>query len=146
MDSKEYIRRVAPTWSSCEVVGSSRYLGFVEGPNKGQQSWTKAIDKYKERSRLWNIRTLGLHLSAKTYNTFAVTVLSFLWQLEDIPESLYATEEDILMKAAPGPCKWASVEDLHFLKEHWKHIPQKCYEYHCAGVGETKALISGGSA
>jgi hypothetical protein len=52
-----------------------------------------------------------------TYNTFAVSVLSFVSQLESPPEAVLLAENAALRKAAPGPAWWAKPEDLWYLKE-----------------------------
>ncbi len=108
-----------PSWKEVEVSSASRYLGFMTGPGKGDASWDKAMPKYKARATLWGSQALGLQHAAMTYNTFAVPVLSFLVQLEELPPSAASMEAAALRRAAPGPGSWASCEDLWYLRDNY---------------------------
>ena len=61
------------------------------------------MDKYKERSRIWAGNAHGLQYNALTYNTFAISTLSYIVQLELPPEWAYKDEVDTLQAMAPGP-------------------------------------------
>ncbi len=111
------IAHVLPNWSAVEVASASRYLGYMVGPGKGTKSWDKAIAKFTARACLWGSQSLGLQYAAKTYNTFAMSVLTFLSQLEEPPSEAFVAETKALRRAAPGPGNWASSEDLWYLKE-----------------------------
>ena len=122
-----------PAWSDVEVSDASRYLGFMTGPGKGTRSWQKAIDKYKQRAALWGALSLGLQWAAKTYNIYAISVLSYLAQLEAPPPEAYRAEVSALRRAAPGPGSWAIPQDLWHLRE--------CYGQHASFRSlETMAL------
>jgi hypothetical protein len=114
---KEQIANELPQWSGVDVAGAGRYLGFMEGPGKGDSSWSKANRKFAERAAMWKSESLGLQYSAAAYNTYAVTVLSYLSQLEDPPEETYSLEATALRQAAVGPGNWASQQDLWHLRE-----------------------------
>ena len=66
---------------------------------------------------MWKSESLGWQYSAAAYNTYAVTVLSYLAQLEDPPAETYSLEAIALRRAAVGPGNWASQEDLWHLRE-----------------------------
>ena len=66
---------------------------------------------------MWNSLALGLQYTARTYNTFCVTVLSYLWQVAALPEQLLETEEQILRQLTPGPGSQRVTDDLYFMKE-----------------------------
>ena len=111
------IARRVPDWAGVEVSDASRYLGFMTGPGKQHHSWEKAIEKCKDRACLWGSQSLGLQYAAKTYNVFAVSVMSFLAQLEELPPDVHDVEARVLRKVAPGPGFWASPQDLWYLKD-----------------------------
>ena len=108
-----------PAWASCEVAAWSRYLGFALGPGKGNRSWDKAIQKFEKRSLQWDASQLGLHFSARAYNTFVVSVFSFLWQLEDVPQEAFDAEKRAIMTFSPGPGTWRLPTDMFYLKTHF---------------------------
>ncbi len=40
------IRRKLPTWSGVQVQRCGTYLGFSAGPEEGESSWAKAVEKF----------------------------------------------------------------------------------------------------
>ena len=48
---------------------------------------------------------LGVHYAALVYNTFAMTVLGYICQLEKPPDRLLSQEEVALRQAPKGPGK-----------------------------------------
>eukprot|EP00972_Heterocapsa_arctica_P107251 15799321-Heterocapsa_arctica.AAC.1 len=58
---------------------------------------------------------LGLHLTIFAYNIFAVSVLSYLWQLCTPPPELLKAQDSLLRKLVPGPGDWIHKEDLFVL-------------------------------
>jgi len=105
-----------PEWASCEVKSWSKHLGFALGPGKANHSWDSALKKFRERANLWDASHLGLHFTARAYNTFVFSVLSFLWQLEEVPEEVFKAEEQVLQQLTPGPGTWRLPSDLFYLK------------------------------
>ena len=77
-----------PEWASCDVKSWSKYLGFAFGLGKANHSWDSVLKKFCELANLWDASHLGLHFTARAYNTFVFSVLSFLWQLEEAPEEV----------------------------------------------------------
>ena len=80
------INDTLPEWSSAVVSDWSRYLGFALGPGRASHSWDTALKKYVSRVGMWSTQKLGMFYTARVYNTFAFTTLSFLWQLEEVPD------------------------------------------------------------
>ena len=66
---------------------------------------------------MWSWSGLGLHYAATAYNTYAISVLSYIGQLELPPARVTEAEHSALRKAAPGPGNWMKSEDLWFFKE-----------------------------
>ena len=106
-----------PEWCAAEVASWSRYLGFAVGPGRGTHSWDKALPKFLSRVGMWSSQKLGMHYTAKVYNTFAFSTLAFLWQLEDVPADVLEAEQTALRKLTPGPGMWRLPTDLFYLKE-----------------------------
>ena len=109
------------------VSRQGTYLGFVTGPGKEEKSWKKAEAKFLQRATLWGNQGAGLHIGIFAYNTFAVSVLTFLAQLERPPSGVRASEAKAIRNIAIGPGNWISCEDAWFLKE---------------GYGQTKSCTS----
>ena len=76
---------VAPTWSNMVVSASGKYLGHEIGPGKGHTSWTSALAKAASRVQQWDWATLGLYFSTLVWNTFVISTLTFVAQLEAPP-------------------------------------------------------------
>ena len=81
--------------------------------------WTLLETYEKGRATLWGSQPVGLFYSATAYNTFAISVLSYVAQLENPPEQVLELEEKALRKVAPGPGKWTIPSDLWYLQEHF---------------------------
>ena len=102
---------VVPDWNNMMVAYGGTYLGFSVGPQKKDQSWTKGAAKFEARVNVWGKQPLGLHYAAMTYNTFAMTVLGYICQLEEPPDWLLAQEEVALRTVAKGPgAIWSYLE------------------------------------
>ena len=57
---------------------AAKYLGFVLGPGARDLSWSKPLEKYVARSKLWGQAGLGLMLTMRAYATYIATVLLFV--------------------------------------------------------------------
>jgi len=104
-------------WKDVSVDSCGVYLGFAEGPGKGNTSWDKNLAKFTSRCRAWGTVVEGLQASAIAFNTFASSVLGYIAQLEAPPDHAPKVEEVGLRKMVPGPGNWCNATDLHFLKE-----------------------------
>ena len=106
-------------WRLMDVDLSGKYLGFEEGPGKGDKSWNKAGDKFTQRANAWSKLGAGLQFSTIAYNTFCTTVLSYIGQLEHPPVDVYGREKQALRRMAPGPGNWITPQDCWHLKESY---------------------------
>lgn len=104
-------------WSKMAAQWAGTYLGFVIGPGKKDESWSKPGAKYAERCSLWSGHGHGLQYMSLSYNTFALSTLSYVAQLERPPDWILQKERDMLRKAATGPYNWTTAEDLWHLKD-----------------------------
>ena len=68
---------------------------------------------------MWGSQHLGLQYSTLAYNTYGISVLSYVAQLENPPEALFQLEAAGLRKAAPGPMNWILPQDCWYLREHF---------------------------
>jgi hypothetical protein len=108
-----------PAWSSMPVARGGKYLGFVMGRGKKDASWNTPAGKFMQRAQIWRDQPLGLQRNAMVYNTFAMSVLDYISQLECPTDWLLDKERAAPRKAAKGPGAWAKPEDLWGLKEHF---------------------------
>jgi len=108
-----------PTWKDICISSKGTYLGFVIGPGKGTHSWQKPLDKFKDRVARWSKIGAGMQFAAVAYNTFALSTLLYVAQLEVVPDFVLQEERDQLLKMFPGPGNWAIPEDLWYLREHY---------------------------
>ena len=106
-----------PEWCAAEVCTWSLYLGFAQGPGREDHSWDKPLSKYAARVGMWSCNTLGMHYTAKVYNAFAFSTLSFVWQITDVPSTALDAEKIALSKLTPGPGMWRVPADLFYLRE-----------------------------
>ena len=105
-----------PAWANVGISFSAKYLGFYLGPEAGSQGWEQAIGKYSKRCELWCSLRLGMQYDARVYRIFCFSVLGFLWQLEQCPNSVLEAERIALRRFAPGPGNWVTPNDLFNLK------------------------------
>ena len=110
---------VTPSWASICIALKGTYLGFVVGPGKGTESWVKPLEKFKQRVARWSQVPGGMQFSAVAYNTFALSTLLYIAQLEPVPEFVFEEERKQVLKMFSGPGNWIGPEDLWFLKEHF---------------------------
>ena len=95
---------------ACCLKGT--YLGFSVGPSKEDSSWDKALKKYADRAVTWGAIHQGLHIGIYAYNTYVVSVLSYLAQLEQPPEKSHRIEKATLRTIALRLGNWVSQEDI----------------------------------
>eukprot|EP00959_Pyramimonas_sp_CCMP1952_P355977 7455002-Pyramimonas_sp.AAC.1 len=96
-----------------------KYLGFLVGPVKGEHSWDEPGKKYIQRCRDWGDQGMGLQYHTVAYNTFAVSTLGYIGQLEQVPAGILKLEEDGLKITHKGPHAWASPDDMWRLRESY---------------------------
>ena len=114
-DLQEFANRKldeVPAWGDMPVQSSCKYLGYMMGPGKGDQSWTGPYNKFLNRVNAWADLPLGLYWDIRTFNTFAITVLGYVASLEEPPAWVLQGIKDTVKKVAKGPNRWVSAEDL----------------------------------
>lgn len=119
-DAREVASRIAamiPAWVQVQIAPAGKYLGFMTGLGKANHSWHVAVRKFEDRVAVWAHRKLGLHYSALTHNTFAVSVLTFLAQLETPPPTALDAETHVRRIVATGPRNCCVPSDLWHLRE-----------------------------
>ena len=73
-------------WNKVAFQRYGTYLEFAEGPGKGDRSWDKAVAKLKTRTDMWRNAGAGLQYAIMAHNTFCISTLGFLGQLETPPK------------------------------------------------------------
>ena len=112
---RNLITELCPSWKDIKIAPKGKYLGFVIGPGGNGESWKGPISKYTARVRQWENTKCGLFWSTLYYNTFAVTTLEFVAQLEDITQDVFDAEARAMRTMAAGPGTWISSDDLESL-------------------------------
>lgn len=90
-------------WGAAPVRRWAEYLGFVVGPTGADRTWRKALAKFDQRISFWAQLGLGLHSPSVAYNTYVVSVLTFIGQLASLPPTWASVEATGL---ALGPRPW----------------------------------------
>ena len=118
------------------------YLGFSVGPDRQSGLWKKALDKFQNRVMSWQSAQLSLHQACLSYNTFIVTVLSYLWQLSSPPQDVRALESLALRKLAPGPGNWILPSDLWLLRTGWGYSNRFVSPHHKALAASVRVCLT----
>ena len=111
------LQRRLPERSGVSFCAWGRYLGFATGPQKDVHSWDKAVAKFLESFQGWSWNTLGLQYAAAAYNTYLISLLLFVGQLERPAPAALNAESAMLRRVAVGPGNWCTPEDLWHLRE-----------------------------
>jgi hypothetical protein len=86
---------------------------------------------------------LGMHYAARGYNTFTLPTLSFIWQLEDVPDEVFQAERTALRALTPGPGNWRLPQDLFYLSEHFGQTCSFKSIKHVALAAKLRVLTTG---
>ena len=78
------------------------------GPGVSDGGWTKPLQKYSLRVQQWEHAACGMHWNSIYYNTYVVTTLEFLAQLEEITDEVVEAEAKAMRRLASGPGNWIS--------------------------------------
>ena len=115
---KQHLQVHLPRWQNMNIAWQGTYLGFEVGPGRADTSWKKPAGKFMDRIHAWAGQGHGLQYGALEYNSFAVSTLSYISQLEAPPTWIFEMEDQAIRKMAPGPInKWATVEDMWHLQD-----------------------------
>ena len=109
----------ATRWGQMQVAYKAKYLGYIMGPKKGDDSWNKPVEKLRKRTSLWQDLPAGLFWNCRIYNTFLHPILMFIAQLERPPKFAEDAAAAAMHKMAKGPGNWCCKEDLWNLKENF---------------------------
>ncbi|CAK0794469.1 unnamed protein product [Prorocentrum cordatum] len=112
------LHAAAPTWSDFTIRRYATYLGFAVGPERAEHSWTKPLDKFVTRARIWRDIGCGLLLTLLAYRTYIFPVLGFVLQLDRPPADWDDYEQKACTILFPGPRGWAppaALRSLHTL-------------------------------
>ena len=94
---------------------------MILGPDAEDKSWIEATSKFSQRAHAWTEQNIGFHCTAISYNIFAMSVLTYLAQLNTPPDSALEAEQTALRTIAPGPHNWITCDDLWWLKDLTGH-------------------------
>ena len=111
------LEQVCPGWGAAPIRRYADYLGFCLGPEAGERAWAKALEKVTKRAAAWSALELGLNLTTMAYNVYVATVMTFLLQLDRLPQAWPRTEAAAFRRLAPGPGQWILPIDLHALRD-----------------------------
>ena len=114
-EAKSRVTQSSQDWEEIQFAGFGIYLGFATGPEKGDASWFKATDKFLKRATLWGLQGTSVHVGIAAYSTFAVSVLSFIAQLEDPTDEVRQAESKAISEIVSGPFNWISLDAAWFL-------------------------------
>ena len=84
------------------------------------------------------------HHAAHSYNAFTLPTLSFVWQLEKVPENILKEEDRILRSLTKGPGKWRLSSDLHHLQQHFGQTRSFKSVGHVALAAKLRLFVVGG--
>ena len=85
-----------------------------------------------------------MHYTAHSYNSFILPTLSFVWQLEDVPEEVFSEEALSLCSLTRGPGKWRLPSDLFHLYEHYGQARSFKSVKHVSLAAKLRVLTVGG--
>ena len=116
-ESRQELSDFAPSWSCFSIEGHATYLGFAVGPNRGQHSWDKALQKMLDRARVWRAIGCGMLISINAYRMYIFPLACFLLQLENLPPAWSNIERQLCTSLFPGPRGWMIPQVLCSLKD-----------------------------
>ena len=122
---KNWLHEKVPAWAFFSIRLAGKYLGFMIGPGAKDQSWVEPLRKWKLRAK--EISTSGMPTAAAitAYNSKAITLLSYVAQLEPPPASIGAKEMhtvNSLLRVPPQTFSRAAAFNL----EHYGGVQILC--------------------
>ena len=114
---KNLVREYIPQWSCFTIAGCGKYLGTWIGPLAGHKPWDEPLKKYRSRCLMLANMSQGVWCTALLYRVFCLPVLSFLMQLNNVPNSVLECEAEMMKRFIPGPAKWLRNDVMHALPE-----------------------------
>ena len=135
---RERLDTTIPSWRNMQVARHGKYLGFEVGPDKGDRSWHDPTHKFLQRCQLWEAQGAGMHYHTTAYNTFALSTLTYIAQLERPPIKTLTAEKEGLKKVITGPHAWIEPEDLWRLKECYGQSSSCKSLHHCTMAAQLR--------
>jgi hypothetical protein len=109
------VKEECPGWGDISIVGKGKYLGFLLGPEAGEEGWNKPLAKFESRVRHWADMKLGMAMNAVAFNVYIVPVLEFVAQLLCVTERVRTAMGWAMRRLASGPGTWFMQRDLENL-------------------------------
>ena len=109
------LHAAAPTWGEFAIRRHATYLGFVVGPERGELSWNKPLEKFLSRARVWRDIGRGMFYTIMAHRVYMFPVLGFLLQLGVVPSNVAWHEQRACSLLFPGPRSWISPAALRHL-------------------------------
>ena len=102
----------------CCVPRLWQVSGILDRPRERLQELGGPLEKkYGERAETWFNPKLGFCLNCLIYQVFVCSVLSFVWQLEKVPDEILQEETRIMRMFTPGPGNLINKNWLFHLKD-----------------------------
>lgn len=112
---RTFIHECCQAWRNIGIETKGKYLGFIIGPGRSTHSWEAPLRTYTQRVSARESSHSGLLWNSIYYNTFVVSTLEFVAQLDPVHEEVLESERAALRQLAPGPGNWIAVNDLENL-------------------------------
>lgn len=113
---RRLLAATVPEWSSLQVASSGKYLGYIVGPGKAHRAWQRALEAAGTRLRSWDWGSLGLYFATAVWNTYIISTIGFVAQLEGPPPDVEQVVFKLMRKAAYGPGNWCHLSDMLHLR------------------------------
>ena len=141
---RKLITEMMPAWRDIQIDTKGKYRGFIIRPGADNHNWDAPLQKYEQRIQTWDTQKSGLVWNSVYHNTFAVSTLEYVAQLEEIPEHIREAERAVFRKLARGPGNWISKEDLENLNRYGLGPGSRLVAY-TAMAAKLRVLINIGS-
>ena len=93
---KEWLANLIPEWSHFAIKSVGKYLGFILGPASEGKSFEAPLRKWFSRSRTIHTSGMPAPAAVMSYNSRAISVLTYVAQLEELPRGLGRKEVGVL--------------------------------------------------
>jgi hypothetical protein len=116
-------------WKDFRIDAHGKLLGFEIGPGAAEFRWKLAGEKFWTRGLAAKQGGDGISMGIRRYNLYAVSVLSHLSQLAEVPKAILDMEAKLLKGLTKGPwTAWTSKAILSLGDLGFKHEPRSVAE------------------
>ena len=84
----------------------AKYLCVYLGLERGNRPCDKPVQKFIDRAKTWSSICVGMHITARSYNVYMASVLSFIGQVEMLLDSWEEYEARACRILFKGPTGW----------------------------------------